>query len=103
MERIDFRHGGKEYDDKYPDGIPTSLEIEHAELGRLESGLVMYPVGHARNSGELLGGLLEHKFQLLTKPAVDDPAALYLRFTGLAAKSAAEIRNLYDFQIRGVS
>src|SRR5687768_8925919 len=60
MERIDFRHGGKAYDDKYPDGIPTSLEIEHADLGTLESGLVMYPVGHARNSGELLVGLLEH-------------------------------------------
>jgi 2-methylcitrate dehydratase len=103
MERIDFRHGGKEYDDKYPDGIPTSLEIEHADLGKLESGLVMYPVGHARNSGELLAGLLEHKFKLLTTPAVDDPAALYKRFTGLAAKSAAEIKGLYDFQIRGVS
>jgi 2-methylcitrate dehydratase len=103
MERIDFRHGGKEYDDKYPDGIPTSLEIEHEELGTLKSGLVMYPVGHARNSGELLGGLLEHKFKLLTNPAVDDPAALYLRFTGLATKSAAEIKSLYDFQIRDVS
>ena len=33
MDRIEFRHGGQEYDDKYPDGIPTTLEIEHAELG----------------------------------------------------------------------
>ena len=32
MQRIDFRHGGPEYDAKYPDGIPTSLEIEHAHL-----------------------------------------------------------------------
>ena len=54
IERIEFRHGGPDYDAKYPDGIPTTLEIEHADLGRLSSGLVMYPEGHARNtSGNL--------------------------------------------------
>src|SRR4029079_6535176 len=26
IDKIEFRHGGKEYDDKYPDGIPTTLE-----------------------------------------------------------------------------
>jgi 2-methylcitrate dehydratase len=25
MEKIEFEHGGKEYDSKYPDGIPTSV------------------------------------------------------------------------------
>ncbi len=34
MDKIEFRHGGPEYDQKYPDGIPTSLEIEHADAGR---------------------------------------------------------------------
>jgi len=28
MDKINFEHGGKEYDDKYPDGIPTSVKIE---------------------------------------------------------------------------
>jgi 2-methylcitrate dehydratase len=27
MERISFEHGGKAYDDKYPEGIPTSLKV----------------------------------------------------------------------------
>lgn len=27
MEKITFEHGGKEYDAKYPDGIPTSIII----------------------------------------------------------------------------
>ena len=27
MEKITFSHGGKEYDEKYPDGIPTSIVI----------------------------------------------------------------------------
>src|SRR5207244_1897662 len=33
FDKIEFRHGGPEYDAKYPDGIPTTLEIEHAEAG----------------------------------------------------------------------
>src|SRR5690606_36968506 len=28
MERIAFEHGGEAYDARYPDGIPTSIEIE---------------------------------------------------------------------------
>lgn len=27
MDKITFEHGGKEYDEKYPDGIPTSIII----------------------------------------------------------------------------
>jgi 2-methylcitrate dehydratase len=99
IERIEFRHGGKEYDEKYPDGIPTTLEIEHARLGNLSSGLVMYPAGHARNTSGNLSALLEHKFRVLASLGVADVDALYARFTNLADKSAAEIADLYDFPI----
>jgi len=27
MDKMTFEHGGKEYDDKYPDGIPTRVVI----------------------------------------------------------------------------
>lgn len=101
IERIEFRHGGPDYDSKYPDGIPTTLEIEHETLGNLSSGLVMYPEGHARNSSGNLAGLLENKFHKLAALGVDDPDALYRRFTRLADKSAREIRTLFDFKIRG--
>ena len=74
IDRIDFRHGGKEYDDKYPDGIPTSLDIEHDELGTLSSGLVMYPEGHARNTSGHLDRLLKTKFERLAAFGVDDVA-----------------------------
>jgi 2-methylcitrate dehydratase len=102
IQRIEFRHGGREYDDKYPDGIPTTLEIEHADLGRLSSGLVMYPEGHARNTSGHLAALLAHKFRVLAGLGVRDPEALYRRFTGLADKSPAEIAALYDFEIAGL-
>ena len=99
MERIEFRHGGAEYDKKYPDGIPTSLEIEHAVLGTISSGVVMYPEGHARNASGNLDRLLAHKFRLLAGLGVRDVDALYARFTNLAGKSAEDIARLYDFEI----
>jgi 2-methylcitrate dehydratase len=99
MTRIDFRHGGPEFDARYPDGIPTSLEIDHTTLGTLSSGLVMYPPGHARNTTADLPDLLRHKFERLARLGVSDPAALHERVTHLAAKSAAEIRSLYSFEI----
>jgi 2-methylcitrate dehydratase len=101
MARIEFLHGGQEYDDRYPDGIPTTLEIEHSQLGRVSSGLVMYPEGHARNTSGNLGSLLEHKFRLLAGLGVDDVDALYCRFVNMANKSPADIAALYDFPIRG--
>jgi 2-methylcitrate dehydratase len=101
MERIEFRHGGREYDEKYPDGIPTTLEIEHEDLGRLSNGLVMYPEGHARNASGNLPTLLQHKFRVLAGLGVKDVDALYHRFTGLVQKSPGEIANLYDFEIEG--
>jgi 2-methylcitrate dehydratase len=103
MEKIEFRHGGPEYDAKYPDGIPTTLEIDHAALGHVSSGLIMYPEGHARSTSGRLDELLEHKFRALAAPAVDDADSLSARFTGFADKDREAIANLYDFEIRGVA
>jgi 2-methylcitrate dehydratase len=102
MGIIDFRHGGPEYDAKYPDGIPTTLEIQHATLGKLSSGLVMYPTGHARCKSGNLTELLLHKFRTLAALGVEDVESLHEHFTGLAGKSVDAICTLYDFAIRGV-
>jgi len=102
MERIDFRHGGAEYDAKYPDGIPTLVEIDHASLGTLSSGLVMYPEGHARNQSGNLPALLEHKFRRLAGLGVADVDSLIARMTNLAAKSPVQVRDLYSFPIEHV-
>lgn len=99
MERIEFRHGGPEYDAKYPDGIPTMLEIDHEKLGQHSSGLVMYPAGHARNTTANLDDFLTHKFRLLAALGVENVDALYQRFTNLAQKSAGEIAAFYDFDL----
>ncbi|HWA97866.1 MAG TPA: hypothetical protein VG713_05215, partial [Pirellulales bacterium] len=102
MTKIEFRHGGADYDRRYPDGIPTRLEIEHESLGTLDSGLVMYPEGHARNTSGNLDRLLEHKFRALASLAVDDPPTLQRRFTGFEQRTADEIHDLYNFAIKNV-
>jgi len=103
MQRIEFRHGGPEYDAKYPDGIPTTLEIDHHTLGHLSSGLVMYPEGHARNTSGNLPALLAKKFHRLASLGVSDPAAIQSRLTNLSQKSPAEVNDLYNFPISGLS
>jgi hypothetical protein len=40
IDRIAIEHGGRAYDEQYPDGIPTSVDIEHAAAGTLASGIV---------------------------------------------------------------
>jgi 2-methylcitrate dehydratase len=102
MRHIDFRHGGPDYDRRYPDGLPTTVEMVHAKLGPLTSGFVMYPAGHARCESENLPMLLEQKVRLLAEQGVDNVESFLARFTNIAAKSPQEIRDLYDFRIRGV-
>jgi 2-methylcitrate dehydratase len=99
MEKIDFRHGGPEYDAKYPDGIPTSLTIRTKGGEELDSGLIMYPAGHARNTTADLENILDHKFRLLGALALEDPGAAIEKLGGLASKSADDVRTLYAFDI----
>ena len=99
MERIEFRHGGPEYDAKYPDGIPTSIAITDAEGKKHDSGLVMYPAGHARNTTANLSDILKHKFRLLGGMAVKDPDAALAKLSGMATKSAKDLESVYDLPI----
>lgn len=101
MERITFEHGGAEYDAKYPDGIPTSLVITDDAGREYDSGLVMYPAGHARNTTADLADILRHKFSLLGALAVEEAGVepLLSRLGGLASKSAGEIAELYNVRI----
>lgn len=102
MEKIEVAHGGEEFDQRYPDGIPTEVQLEHATLGERTSGLVMYPPGHARYPGSDMQALLDAKFERLAGLAVEDAAALSQRFGNLETKSAAEVADLLNFKIRGL-
>ena len=99
MTKIVFEHGGAEYDRRYPDGIPTSIAIEMKDGKKLESGLVMYPSGHARNTTANLPEILEKKFQLLGRLGIKKPKRALKLFEQLGQLSPKQIRSLYNFDL----
>jgi 2-methylcitrate dehydratase len=99
MEKISFEHGGPEYDRRYPDGIPTSMVVRDSGGGVHDSGLVMYPAGHARNREADLESLLQHKFRLLGGLVGGGAGDLAARFGGLEGKSAEEVAGINDFEL----
>ena len=103
MKTIRFEHGGPEYDAKYPDGIPTSLVITTGAGKSLDSGLVMYPAGHARNTAANLKDILAHKFQLLGQLGLDQPQPIIDRFNSLPTLNVQQVRELNGFSIRNPS
>ncbi|RPG10756.1 MAG: hypothetical protein CBC32_006150, partial [Proteobacteria bacterium TMED72] len=100
MEKIEFAHGGKEYDDNYPDGIPTSVVIETTDGRSLDSGLVMYPSGHARNTTCDLEGILKNKAHVLGQLALDDPDPIFARFREVDSLTSDDLKTMNDFEIR---
>ncbi len=101
MAKIEFEHGGPEFDAKYPDGIPTSVVIIAGGV-KHDSGLIMYPAGHARNSDADLTAILRHKFRMmgaLSLPDVHDPSELADRLSKLPEMSAEDVLGLYDFEL----
>merc|ERR1719213_1159723 len=100
MEKITFAHGGPEYDAKYPDGIPTSIDITMKGGKTISSGFVMYPPGHARNTTADLKKILAHKNQLLGDIVFSDKADLnaFLKpLVGMKDLSAADMASVYSF------
>ena len=100
IDRIVIEHGGRDYDTRYPDGIPTSVAIDHGGLGTLGGGLVQYPLGHARSDATRTAAVVALKFDRLVAGAVDDPGRLRARIR-VAGRSAEEIAELYAFPIHG--
>lgn len=99
MAKMTFEWGGAEYDAKYPDGIPTSIVITDEEGQAHDSGLVMYPGGHARNTTADLKDILNHKWKMLGSLAAEKPETLISKLSGLEKKTAAEIAAINDFAI----
>jgi 2-methylcitrate dehydratase len=99
MGLIVFEHGGEEYDNRYPDGIPTSMVITTKVGESFDSGLVMYPSGHARNTTANLEDILNHKSDMLGRLAMDDPSSVIDRFNNIASLSVDAMRGIMDFNI----
>lgn len=102
MALIEFEHGGEDYDKRYPEGIPTSVYIMDTAGNTYDSGLVMFPAGHARNESADLQGILAHKFRMLGVLALPDGAdveAAVSRLESMQSLGAEELSGIYDFEI----
>ena len=99
MAKVAFQHGGAEYDRRYPDGIPTSIVIEMRDGTKFDSGLIMYPAGHARNTTADLAGILARKFQLLGRLGVEKPKRTIKMLENLEQLSSKQMRSIYDVDL----
>jgi len=100
MNKITFSHGGPEYDSKYPEGIPTSLDITCKGGKKLSSGLVMFPPGHARNTSADLKALLKQKNKMLGDLVFTDGVVgekFVSKLVAMKGATAAEMQSLYEF------
>ena len=99
METIFFEHGGEEYDRNYPDGIPTSMHITMKNGSSFDSGLVMYPSGHARNRVCDLEDILQSKFAMHGQIAMDSPDALIERCSNVGSLGVESLQTIWDIEI----
>lgn len=102
MEKISFKHGGKEYDEKYPDGIPTSITLTLKDGTHLSTDIVMYPPGHARNSTSDLAGILQYKFSIMGRMALEQAEldSVLARLEKIETMSSADLQSIYNCQIK---
>jgi 2-methylcitrate dehydratase len=100
MERIEFVHGGAEFDRDYPEGIPTTVEVRTPGGPWLSSGKIRFPLGHARCEDPRLEAVLGDKFQRLASLGVCDVKALEARLSRLREQSVDQVRQLYQFELR---
>ncbi len=102
MDKIDFEHGGDDYDSRYPDGIPTSMIIRMTDVGELDSDFIMYPSGHARNTTADLQSILATKFQRMGALALEDQEPVIDRMNALPKLDAEALKQIWDFKIKDV-
>jgi len=100
MEKIEFVHGGKEYDDKYPEGIPTSIDIFTKKGAKCSSGFVMFPSGHARNTTCDLKKILAYKNKMLGTISLPEAevAPFVAKLDDLKSASGKDLDTVYDLK-----
>lgn len=102
MDKVEFAHGGADYDSKYPEGIPTSVQVRTKDGKVFDSGLIMYPSGHSRNETAALHDILQQKFKVLGNMALDKQELIKLKIQleNIGEMPNEEIHELYDCKIK---
>lgn len=101
MAKCTFTHGGKQYDEKYPEGIPTSISITLKGGKKYDSGFVMFPSGHSRNKVANLRDILNYKNSLLGRLALNeaDLTQKLSQLDNIESLSNSDLQSLYECKI----
>ena len=102
MNKVEFTHGGKEYDDLYPQGIPTSISITTKDDQVYDSGMVLFPGGHSQNETVSLSEILQHKFIRLGQLALEkeELVQFVLQLENIGELSNEELQDIYECNIK---
>ena len=102
MEKCTFEDVGKSYDEKYPEGIPTSIVVKLKNGETFDSKFVMFPSGHSRNTAADLKDILSHKFNVLGRLALkeDELKSKLTSLNNLENLKNADLQTLYECKIR---
>jgi len=101
MSKIEFKHGGPEYDAKYPEGIPTSIQIETSSKKVFDSGFIMFPPGHARYDETVTFNILKQKHKNLGLLGLGKStlSSMIEKMGSIEKLSNEEVGNLYNAKI----
>lgn len=102
MAKIEFAHGGADYDKRYPEGIPTSVEITTRGGSEFDSGLVMFPGGHAANEDLNLAAVLQYKFLKMGKLAMEQEELAHFvkALENIDGMDNEQLKTLYECDIK---
>lgn len=102
MQKIVFHHGGEKYDSRYPEGIPSSIEVQTPDSKRYDSGFIMFPGGHARNTDTDLNDVLHHKFKTLGELALSDSelSKFINKLENIADASNEDLKSIYECNLK---
>lgn len=102
MPKIKFLHGGDAYDSKYPEGIPSSIKIQTQDSKEYDSGFIMFPGGHSRNTDTNLKDVLKHKFQTLGELALrgEELESFIKKLENIESASNDSLKNIYSCDIK---
>jgi 2-methylcitrate dehydratase len=101
MNKVEFAHDPT-YDDKYPEGLPTRVEITNRAGEVFDSDLVMFPGGHAENEDVDLIDVLQYKFFKLGSLAMEkeDLKDFIEKIEGIDALPNEDLDKIYECDIK---
>ena len=96
MRLIKFSYGGPEFDERYPEGIPTQVEIQLKD-SKYTSEIEMFPPGHSKNFNS---NILDFKFHNLGNIALEDPRNCIEKLQNLDKLSKEQMESVYFWKYK---